>query len=117
MYAVCARLGQTGRNKPQIERRSLLLARRTVRDRTDEAYIALVAGSPGLGASVAPHCGKTTNQSTRKFASPQRVDRGTTQHESHRKYVGPLIDLVPARIYPMFSTSNQSPRDKPCVDR
>src|SRR6266446_2806240 len=117
MYVSCQRLGQTDRNRSQIERRSLLLAPQTVRDHTDEAYIGPPAGFPALGAPVPLLSGTTTNRSAHRYVAPPREGRGGSQHNLHRKCDALLIDLGLARIYPVFSTSSRYPRGKPFVDR
>src|SRR5206468_3274367 len=103
MYVSCPRLGQTDRNRLQIERRSLLLAPQTVRDHTDEAYIGPAAGSPALGASVALLSETTTNRSGHKYVAPPRWGRDGSQHNLRRKCDALPIDLALARIYLMFS--------------
>jgi hypothetical protein len=80
MYVSRPRLGQTDRNRPQIERRSLLLVPQTVRDHTGEAYIGPPAGSPAPGASVALLSGTTTNRSAHKYVAPPPGGRGGSQH-------------------------------------
>src|SRR5678815_175018 len=107
MYVSCPWLGQTDRNRPQIERRSLPLAPQTVRDRTDEAYIFPPVGLPVLGASVAPLSGTTTNRSAHKYVAPPRWGRDGSQHKLCRKCDALLIDFAVARISPMFSTSSR----------
>jgi hypothetical protein len=107
MYISCPRLGQTDRNRPQIERRFLLPAPQIVRDRTDEAYIGPPAGSRALGASVALLSGTTTNRSAHKYVAPPPGDRGGSQYNLRRKRDALLIDLAPAGIYPVFSTSSR----------
>src|SRR5207237_10510338 len=115
MYVSCPRPGQTDRNKPQIERRSLLLAPQTVRDRTDEAYIGPPAGSPALDASVAPLDGTTTHRSAHKCVAPLRVRRRGSQHNLSRKGDAVLLHRALATTYPVLSTTSRSPTRKPVV--
>src|SRR5439155_21110607 len=107
MYVSCPRPGQTDRNRPQIERRSLLLAPQTVRDRTDEAYIGPPAGSPALDASVAPLSGTTTKPSAHKCVAPLRVGRGGSQHILCRKCDVLIIDGSLSRIYAVCDISSR----------
>src|SRR5215475_8918086 len=106
------RPAQTGRNTPQIARRSLLPAPQTVRDRTDEARIVPPAGLPAHDAFVALRSGTTTNRSTHKyFALPRRGHDGS-EHSLHRKTYALLTCVALVGIYPMFATSNRSPLGK-----
>src|SRR5207249_11339177 len=107
MYVFCPRPGQTDRNRPQIERRSLLLAPQTVRDCTDEAYIGPPAGWLALDASVALLSGTRTNRSAHKCVAPLRARRGGTQHNLRRKCDAPLLDRAHARIAPVLSTCSR----------
>src|SRR6266513_973245 len=116
MCVSCLPLDQIDRNTPQIERRSLLLALQTVKDRTDDAYIVLSAGLLVFDACVARRPETRTNRSTRKYVAPPREDPDESQYNSRRKCGRRLIDLVLAGISPGFSTSNQSLRGKPLAD-
>src|SRR5580700_7320594 len=113
----CPPLGQTDRNRPQIDRRPRLLAPQTVRDRTDEAYIVPPAGLLSLAASVALLSGTTTNRSGHKYVALPQGGHDGSQRNLRRKCDALLIDLVPARIYPVFWTSSRWPRGKQFVDR
>src|SRR6266487_1843938 len=106
----CPWLGQTDRNRTQIGQRCLLLAPEIVRGRTDEAYVVPPAGLLALDTSVALHSEITTNRSAHKYVAPPRGGRDGSQHNLRRKRDALLIDLVLARIYPVFWTSNRSRR-------
>src|SRR5205823_4171984 len=112
MCVSCLPPDQIDRNTPQIERRSLLLALQTVKDRTDDAYMVPAAGLLVFGAFVARLLETRTNRSARKYVAPPREDPDESQYNSRRKCGGRLIDLVLAKISPGFSTSNQSLRGK-----
>src|SRR5580704_6964746 len=107
MYVSWPRLDQTDRNRLRIERRSLLPARQTVQDRTDEAYIVPPAGFPALGACVALLSGTTTNRSAHKYVAPPGEGRDGSQYNLRRKRDALLIDLALARIYPLFSKNSR----------
>src|SRR4029453_4443133 len=113
MHVFSSSPDQIDRNTLRIERRFLLLEPQTVRDCSDEAYVAPPVDLPALRAFVAPLSGTTTNRSARKCFAPLRADRDESQRSRRRKCDALLIDLVLSRIYPVFSTSNRSPRGKP----
>src|SRR5205823_10828540 len=107
MYVSCPWPSQTGRNKLQIGRRSVLLVLQTVQDRSDEAYIVPPAGLPALGASVALLSVTTTNRSAHKYVAPPRGGRDGSQHNLRRKRDALPSDLALAGIYPVLSTSSR----------
>src|ERR1043166_1026456 len=113
MYVFRPGPDQTDRNTLQIEKRFLLLALQTARDRTDGAYTFPRADWPARGASVALPSVTTTNQNEHICFVPPREDRDGSRHSRRRKCDALPIDVALVRIFPELLTSNRSPRDKP----